>query len=190
MSLATALEMTIPSGNDNLWHRRPTGADARLRGWLLDRGSLTRRIQSHCDQFGLEVLSQRRAVIGADERAIMGVHPDEKCLVREVSLNCSRRPVVFAHSVIENRALRGEWRALATLGGRPLTVPLFADPRVERYPLRFCLLNRRHVLHRRACNLLESPPRCLWARRSLFVLRGSRLLVTEVFLPAILTLKP
>jgi chorismate--pyruvate lyase len=182
--------MTAPSGNDYLWQPRPPCADARLRGWLLDRGSLTRRIQSRCDRFSLEVLAQCRAAIGEDERAILGVRSNEKCMVREVSLNCDRRPVVFAHSVIERRALRGEWRVLATLGGRPLTVPLFTDPRVERRPLRFCLLNGRHALYRRACDLLETPPRWLWARRSLFVLRGSRLLVTEVFLPAILTLGP
>ena len=172
---------------DDLWQPRPVCADARLRGWLLDRGSLTRRIQSRCDRFSLVMLSQRLAPIGQDERAMLGVRPREQCVVREVSLNCARRPLVFAHSVIKARALRGEWRELATLGGRPLTVPLFADPRVKRLPLRFCLLNRRHELYRRACGLIAPPPPYLWARRSLFVLRRSRLLVTEVFLPAILT---
>ena len=38
--------------------------------------------------------------------------------------------------------------------------------------------------------LRERPPARLWARLSLFVLRQSRLLVTEVFLPAILALTP
>ena len=37
---------------------------------------------------------------------------------------------------------------------------------------------------------IQEPPVSLWARRSLFVLCGSPLLVTEVFLPAILTLAP
>ena len=36
--------------------------------------------------------------------------------------------------------------------------------------------------------LLARPPAYLWARRSLFVMRGSCLLVTEVFLPSILGL--
>ena len=116
------------------------------------------------------------------------MRPGVRCVVREVSLNCGQRPVVFAHSVVESRALRGPWRMLMTLGARPLGAALFADPRITRFPLRFRRLNRRHELYRRACELLEHSPACLWARRSLFVLRGSRLLVTEVFLPAILAL--
>ena len=159
-----------------------------MRHWLLDRGSLTRRIQLRCNHFRVDVLSQRCARIDRDERAVIGVRACVQCVVREVSLNCGERPVVFAHSVVERHALRGAWRMLATLGTRSLGAALFADPLVKRFALRFLQLNRRHELYRRACRLLERPPACLWARRSLFVRRGSRLLVTEVFLPAILAL--
>jgi chorismate--pyruvate lyase len=173
---------------DALWQPLPVCADPRLRRWLLDRGSLTLRIQLRCDDFRLDLLSQHIAAVERGERAILGVRAGVQCVVREVSLNCGQRPVVFAHSVVESRALRGPWRMLMTLGARPLGAALFADPRVERYPLHFRQLNRQHELYRRACRLLERLPACLWARRSLFVLRGSRLLVTEVFLPAILAL--
>ncbi len=176
--------------SDALWQPAPVCIDARLRRWLLDRGSLTRRLQLRCDRFNVKVLSQRTAAVDRDECAVIGVRPGVQCVVREVSLNCRQRPVVFAHSVVEPRALNGAWRMLATLGARPLGAALFADPRVKRFPLRFRQLNRRHELYCRACTLLEQPPACLWARRSLFVLRGSRLLVTEVFLPAILALTP
>jgi chorismate lyase len=175
---------------DTLWQPFPVGADARLRRWLLDRGSLTRRIQQRCDRFQLEVLTQRMASMDRDELAIIGVRRGTRCVVREVSLNCGQQAVVFAHSVVEPRARRGAWRMLASLGGRPLGAALFADPRVERFPLRFRRLSRRHELYHRACQLIEHPPVGLWARRSLFELRGSRLLVTEVFLPAILALAP
>ena len=175
---------------DTLWQPHPVCTNTRLRRWLLDRGSLTHRIQSRCDQFGVTVLSQRIAAIGREERAIVGAHPGVHCMVREVSLNCGSRPMVFAHSVIEPRALRGPWHALKTLGTRPLGAALFADPKVKRYPLHFQQLSRRHVLYHRAAKLLVQPPAHLWARRSLFVLRRSRLLVTEVFLPAVLELAP
>ena len=175
---------------DVLWQPLPVCGDARLRHWLLDRGSLTRRIQRRCERFRVDVLSQRRAAVGRDERAVIGVRPGVQCLVREVSLNCGQQPVVFAHSAVERRALEGAWRMLTTLGARPLGAALFADPRVKRFPLRFHQLNRRHPLYHRACGLLDQPPISLWARRSLFVVRGSRLLVTEVFLPAILALTP
>ena len=175
---------------DKLWQPRPACTDARLRRWLLDRGSLTRRIQVRCDRFRVEILSQRIAAADRDECAVIGVRAGARCVVREVNLNCGKRPVVFAHSVVALRARRGPWRMLATLGARPLGSALFADPRIKRHALRFRRLNPRHELYRRACELLKRPPAYLWARRSLFVRRGSRLLVTEVFLPAILKLRP
>ena len=176
------------SGIDKLWHPLPACTDARLRQWLLDRGSLTRRIQSRCDRFRVEVLSQRVAAADRDEYAVLGARAGARCVVREVSLNCGQRPVIFAHSVVERCAVRGPWRMLVTLGARPLGSALFADPRIKRHALRYCRLNPRHELYRRACRLLDRPPPCLWARRSGFVRHGSRLLVTEVFLPAILEL--
>ena len=175
---------------DTLWHPQPVCGDARLRRWLLDRGSLTRRIQQRCDSFRLDVLSQCVATVHRDEHAAIGMRASARCLVREVSLNCGPLPLVFAHSVAPPRTLRGAWRMLSGLGTRPLGAALFADPRITRYPLRFCQINRRHALHQRACRLLVESPALLWARRSLFVLRGSPLLVTEVFLPAILGLAP
>jgi len=178
------------SSIDKLWQPLAACTDARLRHWLLDRGSLTRRIQWRCDCFRVEILSQRIAAVDRDECAVIGVRAGVRCVVREVSLNCGPRPVVFAHSVAALRALRGPWRMLATLGVRPLGSALFADSRTKRHALRFRRLNPRHELYRRACELLERPPACLWARRSLFVRRGARLLVTEVFLPAILELRP
>ncbi len=175
---------------DTLWQPLPVCDDVRLRHWLLDRGSLTRRIQLRCARFRLELLSQRIAGVDRDERAVIGAQRGVKCVVREVSLNCGEQPVVFAHSVVEPRALRGPWHMLMTLGARPLGAALFSDPRVERQPLHFRHLGAQHELYHRACALLARPPASLWARRSLFVMRGSRLLVTEVFLPAILALAP
>ena len=175
---------------DTLWQPLPVCDDARLRHWLLDRGSLTRRVQTRCNDFRLQLLSQRIARIDRDERMVIGVFRGVKCLVREVTLNCGAQPVVFAHSGVDPRALRGPWHMLMMLGARPLGAALFADPRVARRPLRFRRLGGGHELYQRACALMRRPPQYLWARRSLFVMRGSCLLVTEVFLPAILTLSP
>ena len=136
------------------------------------------------------MLSVRSALVRRDEYAAIGARAGTQCVVREVSLNCGPCPLVFAHSVVGPRALKGAWRMLSTLGAHPLGAALFANPRIKRYPLRFRQLSGRDALYRRACALLEAPPRLLWARRSLFVLRGSPLLVTEVFLPAIFELSP
>jgi chorismate--pyruvate lyase len=134
----------------------------------------------------VKLLFQGRRRVSRDERFVGG--GARRALVREVYLYCRRAPVVFAHSIVDARELRGTWRSLARLGTRPLGAALFANPRVRRFPLHYKRLNRGHELHRRACQVLRQPPGELWARRSLFVLRGSPILVTEVFLPGILKL--
>ena len=176
------------TGMQSRWQPLPLIGDAQLRRWLLDRGSLTRRIQMRCQNFRLDVLSQGFARACRDEYAVIEEHRGTRCFVREVSLNCGSQPVVFAHTVVAPRALKGAWRMLLRLGTHPLGAALFADPCIKRYPLRFRQLNGRHALYKRACMLINECPAKLWARRSLFVLRGSPLLVTEVFLPAILAL--
>jgi chorismate--pyruvate lyase len=175
---------------DLLWQPLPMCGDGRLRRWLLDRGSLTQRIQARCGDFRLDVLWQRTAACRFDEAAVIGLKTRARCLAREVSLNCGSEPLVFAHTVAPLRALNGPWRMLNRFGARPLGAALFADPCIKRHPLRFHHLNWHHPLYPRAALLLRDPPMTLWARRSLFVLNGAPLLVTEVFLPAILALAP
>jgi chorismate--pyruvate lyase len=133
-------------------------------------------------------LSQRLALPIRDEYRPLGLRPARLALVREVLLLCGDTPLVFAHSVAPRASLRGPWAALRGLGHRPLGAALFADPRIQRHPLECRLLDRRHPLYRRAIRHLDHPPASLWARRSRFTLHGASLMVTEVFLPATLSL--
>ena len=170
---------------DRYWLRRPVGALSRWRHWLVNRGLLTARIQQRCARFSVRLLSQRPARAGVDERFIAGPRA-RRVLVREVSLNCGAEPVVFAHSVVRLRHLRGPWRALAMLGSRPLGAALFDNPRVRRDPMHFRKLGPRHALHAKACRVAGRRLPALWARRTLYVLRGAPILVTEVYLPGLL----
>jgi chorismate--pyruvate lyase len=159
------------------------------RHWLLTQGSLTRALQARCAAFGVRRIRQVLDRPFADEFALLGLPPGQPALIREVVLECARRPVVFAHTVVPLAGLRGTWRSLRKLGNRPLGAALFADPRIERFPLSFHTLNRHHPLHRaaRAATGLGDLG-TLRARRSLFALRRQPILVTEVFLPGVLDL--
>jgi chorismate--pyruvate lyase len=172
------------------WRARCLCADRRLKSWLTDDGSLTRRIEQRCERFSVTLLRQLDTAPAHDERRMIGVQGSADCVVREVSLNCSDRPVIFAHSVLARKALHGAWRIVGGMGRRPLGAALFSDPRIHRHPLHFRQLRQGDELYYRACNLLHHAPAGLWARRSLFVSHGEPLLVTEVFLPDILELAP
>ncbi|HUO44075.1 MAG TPA: chorismate lyase [Burkholderiales bacterium] len=174
------------------WCPRALCPDAKLRHWLIDRGSLTARLGRRCGHFEVRLLRQSYSSPLRDERRMIALRGGMRCMVREVALECDGRPVVFAHSVLARRGLRGPWRMVAGLGQRPLGAALFADPNIDRHRLHFRRLRSGNALYR--CvdvdNLLDRPAAALWARRSLFVSRGARLLVTEVFLPAVLDLAP
>jgi chorismate lyase len=176
---------TIP--RDIHWRRSPASA-GRYRPWLTDRGSLTARIAHFCPGVRVEVIFQGLRAPDRDERFLFARGGRARVLVREVLLLCGDTPLVFAHTVLDSYELCGPWRSIAKLGNRPLGAALFADPRITRYPLRQRKIGWHHELHTRLRGITPRAPASLWARRSLFRLHNSPILVTEVFLPEILQL--
>jgi chorismate--pyruvate lyase len=171
---------------DKIWNRAAIGMGP-WRTWLTDHGSLTRRMQTRFADFNVRKLSQRVAQTNFDEAAAVLLNDRDPAMIREVLLCSGATPLVFAHTVIPLDGLRGPWQKLAGLGNRSLGSALFADPRVARFPLAYRRLNRRHPLYRAAAPYLAAPAPTLWARRSQFALTGHLLMVTEVFLPSLLT---
>lgn len=150
-----------------------------LRDWLLDSGSLTRRLiavsQGH---FRVQLLRQGFMHTLPVERQELGLGLREWPFVREVLLRCHDEPWVFARTLIPASSLQGRVRALTHLGTRPLGAVLFSDPQVRRGPIAVARL-RANTL---GIGGLPNPE--LWGRRSLFYLAGMPLLVSEYFLPA------
>lgn len=172
------------------WASRPRCAGL-LYSWLKEQRSLSARIAAACptqQPFKLNLLFNGNARPTRDEAALVGANPGECVRVREVQLCAGATPLVFAHSVALPRHLRGPWRIMSRLGGGVLGSVLFADPAIKRGALAYCILDRRHPLYRRMEQCYGTLPRQLWARRALFHRLGKPLLVTEVFLPALLEL--
>jgi chorismate--pyruvate lyase len=167
---------------------------AALRPWLRDAGSLTARIRARCERFAVQVVCQKLARVHRDEALLLGLRPGERAWVREVLLVADGRPVVFARSLLPPRNVRGAWNLFHGMGSRPLGQALFSDPAISRLPLACRRLDGRDARYHRAQAALiryapaQSLPRTLWARRSVFLLRGSALMVSEAFLPEILEL--
>jgi chorismate lyase len=171
------------------WHPAPVSAPADIRWWLLNRDSLTRLIQARCDHFRVEPLFQALATVCIDELEVMSLRRQMHALVREVYLRCDESQVIFAHSVVKKEDLKRSWRGLSRLGNQSLGTMLFTNPLIRRTPFAYKKLKSHHPLFSRACETLQIRPTSLWARRSLFTLRGQPILVTEVFLPAIQKLR-
>ncbi|MDD5249225.1 MAG: chorismate lyase [Rhodocyclaceae bacterium] len=176
-----------PMQADRRWKPQPflVGAPLFLRPWLTDSSSLTARIAARCGVLRVRVLRTGLARPTEDERRLVGLAPGHQAWAREVLLLADGQPVVFAHTVLAPRHLRGSWRMASGMGGRPLGAALFADPQIVRGALHCERLTAAHPLHRRAAAALGETLPVLWGRRSCFLRDGHPLLVTEVFLPGI-----
>lgn len=157
--------------------------DAALRDWLLDTGSLTRRVQQACaGRFRVRVEVQGWGRPRLDEYRALGLRFGRIALIREVHLLCDERPWVFARTIIPVTTLRGRQRRLAHLGSRPLGAVLFADPHMQRGPVEVTRIPPGSLLYAAASRGLKRRPADIWGRRSVFSLGGKPLLVSEFFI--------
>lgn len=160
----------------------PCGASENLLDWLLDPGSLTRRLKKICRQFRVVPVKQIRQRPQLNEAQALGIKPHESCFIREVHLFCDNQPWVFARTVIPIRTLTGKRRRLSRLGNKPLGAVLFSDPMMRRSTIEIACIKPGQTLFETATAPLTSKPEEIWGRRSAFYLGGKPLLVSEIFL--------
>ena len=167
------------------WLKKPIFSQ-QYQPWLIDKGSLTARLQQRYANFSVNKVSLKYAKPLADEANLLALKPHQHALIREVLLMGNHQPVVFAHSVLPRTSLRGAWNKLGRLGNKPLGAVLFANAKVKRTPLEYKNLSRQNPISMRVAAHLNIQPKTLWARRSVFQLKCANILVTEIFLPQIL----
>lgn len=153
-----------------------------LRGWLLEAGSLTRRLR---DRFGgrvsMTLTDQRTERPLLEEAALLGMGVHDSALVRRIVLRVDGEPVVHGRAVIPPATLRGEGEVLAALEERPLGEVAFAELEATRRDLTLARLAPGSTMFPH----LDEP---VWARRSVLDPTVGPVLVTEAFLPALLEL--
>ncbi|WP_088331452.1 chorismate lyase [Lacimicrobium sp. SS2-24] len=152
--------------------------DFHLKNWLLDTGSLTERLQSHCRDFRVNVIGQKRAPLMENERECMD--PDTDYVVREVLLCAEQQPWVFARSLLPVALCEANQSEFSALGDQPLGRLIFNDSRFVRQPFQLTCLAPDHRLCQQLGLNTYHP---LWGRRSLFRFQQWQLMVAEIFLP-------
>lgn len=162
-----------------------TQIPAKLRAWLFDPRSLSRRLTRACSGgFRVKLIDQRWHAPLASERRALAIPARERALVREVLLLCHDTPWVYARSVFPIDTLRGAQRRLAHLGTRPLGRVLFATRGMHRTEVMLSPAQHDADMLARCAKALGSTPRDAWKRASVFRCRGRALLVSEIFLEA------
>jgi chorismate--pyruvate lyase len=175
------------------WNRVDSGelhqAPRKWQSWLGDTGSLTQKIERVIGQ-KLEVLVLRdcRQNLNSDESRYFHFKI-KRCRVREVLLCANGIPLVMAHSIIPTTSSSGSNHEVLRLGRKPLGAVLFAKTRMhskKKPPREIARLDKQSPLRKKCFQQYPELPSVNWARRTLYQLHGRPLLVSEVFLPALL----
>ena len=138
------------------------------RDWLLDSGSLTKRLKALPNgTFSVKPLSTRYGRPTLSEAKTLGLPLRAGVYIREVALCLDETVAVYARSIIPMTTLVGEERKLLTLKNKSMGEILFSHKRMRRGPMQLKLGSINH-----------EPT---WARRSAFYLNEKPLLVSEFF---------
>ena len=175
------------------WNRVDSGelhqAPRKWQSWLSDTGSLTQKIERAIGQkLEVVVLRDCRQNLNSDESRYFHFKI-KRCRIREVLLCADGIPLVMAHSIIPSTSSSGSNHEVLRLGKKPLGAVLFAKTRMhsKQKPSReIARLDQQNALWKKCFQQYPELPSASWARRTLYQLKGRPLLVSEVFLPALL----
>jgi chorismate--pyruvate lyase len=95
----------------------------------------------------------------------------------------------MAHSVIPTTSSSGSNHSVLRLGTKPLGAALFSKTRMRsksKPPREIARLDKGNELWKKSSKHYLDPSSPLWARRTLYRLKGHPILVNEIFLPALL----
>ncbi len=130
----------------------------------------------------MRVISQQWQTLERGDASAMALKHVNSALVRQVLLCCGDQPLVFARTIIPVTTIKGAQRRYANMGNRPLGALLFTDRTMQREAVQVAQLPATH-----AANQYTKTTEPVWGRRSVFRVAGKPLLVSEYFLPELLS---
>lgn len=160
--------------------------DPWVTAWLQDQGSLTKRIQQVCTQgFNVGVLTHQFIVAPESALDSLQLNTGDRVLHREVLLCDGGEPLVFACSLLPEKALQGRFAALCNMGSQPLGHWIFKEPALQRGTMQITHLQGDSELFERLTLYKADRPGRLWGRKTLFTGAKHPFLVSEFFLHAL-----
>lgn len=142
--------------------------DPLAKQWLLEQGSLSRRMATHCEHLSVDLLSNQimpAESLSHDETLLL---TSEEYLLRQVILCGDQQPWVFGHTLIPLSSMHNQQFDLAQQGKIPLGLTVFSADNVKRDALQV--------------GWVETDFGRLLARRSRLWMNHKPMLVTELFL--------
>ena len=158
----------------------PATPSPRIQTWLTHTGSFMQHAREQgITQPTVQVLKETWRVATAHERHWLDLSFRNSVWVRDVLIGSGSRHWMLARSVFPWQSLRGTGREFIHLKNRSLGSVLFQHPALERTPFEFFQLPPPGLW----ANMGQPLKTSVWARRSLFHLQQTTVLLTEAFLP-------
>lgn len=157
--------------------------DTNVRSWLIGHGMLSARMRTTCaERFNLRLVSQCSGLLTGSQKSALRTG-DNAGLFRDVEMGRDEQVWVFAQTIVPDSTLsRHRW--LVELGDAALDETLDGLSGVERSSYEYAFIPDHDPLAARALRGADIKPPGLWARRTRVALRGSPLLMQEVFFPS------
>lgn len=150
-------------------HRKRLPLTQHQKYWLRGNESLTKQLIHYSQEnFSLEIIKEVRGRPFMHEARKLKLDLHRNCLIREVLLSCNNEPMVFARSVISDKAIKASKHQLTKLGKTPLGHLLFNQAKVD--------LSTRQIAK------ITVNKESSFARRTCYQLNKEDILVTEYFI--------
>jgi chorismate--pyruvate lyase len=164
-------------------HRIPTN----VQSWIYEPGSLTQRIKDHYgDAFAVKVLFHQWRLPFLSECRLLQQPHNKYCLTREVLLTGDKQPLILARTIIPAQTLKGTQRALSRLGNRPLGEVIFSYPKLQRLEMDIACVEISNWSSTIIDQTRIKGPQ--WGRRTIYAIQHRQMLVSEFFLPDVLSI--
>lgn len=128
--------------------------------WVIEDTSLTAKLKQKYADFRVNLIKQTEKEPKDFEKKLLELQ-NETTIIREVELIGNNCPVVFARSIIPKTK---DTAKILAIGAKPLGEILFNDKKIQRGDLEI------------------SKNLSLFARRSIFKIKDTKILVMEIFL--------
>lgn len=123
-----------------------------IKGWLMEQGSLSRRLGECCEHLSVELLHNQvveRSTLQHDEETLLS---SSDCLLRKVILKGDGEPWVLGRTLIPRLTLDDQHSDLAQQGNVPLGLTVFSAENVKRDALQvgWVMVGEERLLARRS----------------------------------------
>jgi len=173
-----------------LWQENRQGLRHKLpdnvQSWTYESGSLTQRLRNfYGDAVAVKVLLQRWHKPFLSERRLLQLPEHQYSLTREVLLHVNGKPLILARTIIPVTTIKTAKSNLSQLGNRPLGEIIFSYPKLERIAMDVTLIDPSTWTQSAIAE--AGIDQSIWGRRTVYAIAHKQMLVSEFFLPEVLT---